>query len=125
MADELVAEANFAFDLNTALFRELDLLAGFTDEAPLIPERRVQAPATAPATVPSGCPFANLGLAKPANHPGQSTAASSVPSAAPHIEKVSTCPFHQFGLKDLLVVLVMLAAMLMMLPPKGKFPASP
>jgi hypothetical protein len=106
-ADRMVAEANYAFALNTALFQELDLLAGFgsahvqlPDPPPLHKDGN-QSSSTASSSSSSsssssnlsqadldaqakaaagGCPFASLvraGSAMPDHHASSSSGSSS------------------------------------------------
>mmetsp|Transcript_140874 Transcript_140874/g.357907 ORF Transcript_140874/g.357907 Transcript_140874/m.357907 type:complete len:404 (-) Transcript_140874:180-1391(-) len=70
MADRMVVEANSAFDLNTRMFQELDVLMGFDPSAPPPPPAATTAPPSAAAL--AACPFAALaasGVPMPANHP--------------------------------------------------------
>lgn len=77
-ADRMVVEANHAFNLNTRVFQELDVLAGFVAEdevllAPPAPPASKSAEALAAV-----CPFAALaaaGVAMPMDHPPVSKAA--------------------------------------------------
>lgn len=104
-ADRMVAEANYAFALNTALFQELDLLAGFgsahvqlPDPPPLHKDGNQSRSTTTSSTSSSssnlsqadldaqakaaagGCPFASLvraGSAMPDHHASSSSGSSS------------------------------------------------
>jgi pyruvate/2-oxoglutarate dehydrogenase complex dihydrolipoamide acyltransferase (E2) component len=97
-ADLMVAEANYAFALNTALFQELDLLAGF-DKAPVdFPEppdratvlaRSAQAAAAAASAAPAAPASAAPGAAAPAGR----AALSAADMAAQAQAAAGGCPF--------------------------------
>mmetsp|Transcript_71169 Transcript_71169/g.123474 ORF Transcript_71169/g.123474 Transcript_71169/m.123474 type:complete len:552 (-) Transcript_71169:51-1706(-) len=74
-ADAMVVEANYAFDLNTRMFQELDELAGF-NSLPAPPRQAEAAPAAKASNLSSAsstasCPFAALAgkMPMPADHP--------------------------------------------------------
>ena len=134
----MVAEANYAFDLNTELFKELDRKAGFTGHGPpKVPApplaSHVAAAAAAAKAEPSsadgsaaageakkagGCPFASLaaaGVPMPAHHP-PAAAPAVAQSTQAKVEK-SKCPIHNIRLTDVAAVLIAIAA-LILLPSK-------
>lgn len=104
IADEMVSEANFAFALNTAMFKELDEISGFKGTA--APHEALPESEGVVKKSP-GCPFAGLGLPMPATHPTL---------ARPSTETTSKCPLHQFKLLDVAVVVVLFALILMAMP---------
>jgi len=132
-ADRMVAEANFAFELNTHLFYELDVLAGFiqaNDVPPLVPKPlpsagvHVPPPPLASATSPdsaavaaaaaAGCPFASLakaGVPRPSGHP------TTITKAASSTKATSGCPLHAFSVMDLAIVLALVGLVLVFSPP--------
>jgi heme oxygenase len=93
VADEIVQEANMAFDLNTRVFRHLDELAGI--EAPAeVPRPRVALPAGHPPVkegADTTCPFAAMAAGgdvdararKEKKAPAAPTAPAPAPTAAP------------------------------------------
>lgn len=136
-ADAMVDEANVAFDLNTRIFHELDLVAGFSTMP--VPPPTTFAPFAATATAAAaknahggqplsprrraaaaGCPFASMvgpGVAMPAGHPSVTV---------PALEKrASKCPFANWSKVDTAVTLVMFCVVMVVmhfmpkLPPAG------
>ena len=106
-ADRMVAEANQAFDLNTRLFHELDVMSGFS-KGP-VPGPAVFKPLTpAEKAAPAKCPFGFTGKA-PAGHGGQTSTetasnpiasllsnVASMPMGHPNVENAppgAKCPF--------------------------------
>jgi len=74
-ADAMVEEANYAFSLNTRIFRELDAMSGFVDEvAKATTSDAIAVPtvsAEALSAAAAGCPFAALaasGVPMPEGH---------------------------------------------------------
>ena len=148
-----VAEANFAFELNTALFHELDRLGGFGGgggdggqevEVPAPPDFSALTAASVPSpeavTSPSaadggGCPFAALakaGMPLPVHHPPsgsgaapRATSAVAVEVAGAHDAPVakSKCPFAVGFSLVDLAVVLVLVALMLMVMP-GKDTAS-
>jgi len=148
VADLMVAEANYAFELNTALFVELDLLAGFCDRPvvlPTVPDPaavRAQAAAAlvsanasqltggvkesaaSKAASMGGCPFASLakaGVPMPAHHrpvPDENRSTASEKREDEEGDGASKCPIRSFSMVDVAVVLVLIALMLIAMPSK-------
>lgn len=101
-SDRLVQEANVAFNLNTAIFEELDVVCGFQTKEELA-AKRVAAIAAAKAAVdaPAKCPFAAFGGANPhgpSKEPQVAAAASE--DAAGSVG--SKCPVHPTALAGML-----------------------
>lgn len=134
LADVLVAEANYAFELNTSLFHELDRLAGFAPSESPVPlpgppdVHTVVTAAALPSTPVSddgsasaaGCPFAGLaklGVPMPAHHPSGDTKLAQPTKST---KTPGSCPIRSFGVVDVAVVLILVAVMLLCMPPMEK-----
>lgn len=114
LADEMVVEANFAFEANTAIFVELDCLSGFDTLKPTIPAISGGEDAAGRRKTGGGCPFASLaaaGVPIPKHHPKT--------QAEPENATLSKCPLHSFRAVDAAIVLFIAALMLLMMPSKA------
>mmetsp|Transcript_97723 Transcript_97723/g.279493 ORF Transcript_97723/g.279493 Transcript_97723/m.279493 type:complete len:232 (-) Transcript_97723:212-907(-) len=89
-ADRMVAEANQAFDLNTRLFHELDVMSGFS-KGP-VPGPAVFKPLTpAEKAAPAKCPFGFTGKA-PAGHGDQTATETASNPIASLLSNVTSMP---------------------------------
>ncbi len=113
VADELVNEANLAFAFNTAMFEELDVVAGFVSEEDLAKRREAARESFENATEEekSKCPFAAFigkdlmkTMPLPAGHSKISSRAAAVASTTNDTSQaVSGCPVHPSALMHMLV----------------------
>lgn len=116
-ADRMVVEANYAFNLNTRIFQELDKQAGF-DQNPVLPPSVAPAAADGSPNAAAACPFAALaaqGAAMPADHPplaGTTPSRPPPPASKPALS--ATKPKMQVGLITVLIALLAVLAALVL-----------
>lgn len=124
-ADRMVVEANYAFNLNTRIFQELDALGGFEAD-PVVPPSVSPAPSGVVGTLglasaASACPFAALaaqGAEMPEGHPplagGHPIAKTTrvEPAVLSSAKVAKVCPRHLEIAAFVALVAIMLALML-------------